>query len=236
MNGHGGIKEGQTEQHVHNWIPEAWILSSGLREIANVGAQLKRMIHGLCVTDRVPRAISYWCGGGNATDRMVRECDETRSFLHIFLWTFEPSLYENSLEESSKIRGDGIARCAGPGHGGSLSTGTNPPCTTNPDLHQKLISLLGAAHFFPAGIIVRETKAFRKIRSFPAGRNGQLASAKPFLGYFPVSPEARALLCVSKEAFSRATPGWRTEKQLRSISDGAVLCSFKGVACFYPSN
>lgn len=43
---------------INNCIPEAWILSLGLRGIANVGAQLKGMIHGLYVTDRMPRAIS----------------------------------------------------------------------------------------------------------------------------------------------------------------------------------
>lgn len=106
------------------------------------------MIHGLCVTDRTPGAISYCCGGGNATDRMARECDEMRSFLHIFLCTFEPSLYKNSLKESTKIRGDATAQCLGPGQGCSLPTGTNPPCITNPDLNQQLINLLGA-HFFP---------------------------------------------------------------------------------------
>lgn len=83
-----------------------------------------------------------------------------------------------------------------------------PPCTTNPDLHQELISLLSAADFLPRGIIVREMKMVRKISSFPftalllcqvqIGRNGQLASAKPFLGHSQSH---------QKEAFSRATPG-----------------------------
>lgn len=58
INGHRGIKDGKTERSINNCIPEAWILSLGLRGIANVGAQLKGMIHGLYVTDRMPRAIS----------------------------------------------------------------------------------------------------------------------------------------------------------------------------------
>lgn len=93
-----------------------------------------------------------------------------------------------------------------------------PTPPTNPDLHQKLICLLSAADFLPTGIIVREMKIFRKISSFPfsalllcqvqIGRNGQLASAKPFLGHSQShQKEAGALQSPRKEAFSRATPG-----------------------------
>ena len=209
---------------IYNWIPEAWILSFGLHGIANVGAPLKWMIHGLCVTDRTPRAIFYWCGGGNATDKMVRECDEMRSFLHILLWTFAHSLYENSLEESTTIRGDATAQCLGPGQGGSLSAGTSPPCP-NPDLHQELIRWLGAADFFPTGIIVSETK----ISSFPSvllcaaavpcssWQKGPISKCQTISRAFPVSPEAGSLHCLRNEAFGIAISCWCAKRQLGSI-------------------
>lgn len=43
-----------------------------------------------------------------------------------------------------------------------MSTGTNHPSKTNPELHQKLTSLLSAADFLPTRIIVRETKMLVK--------------------------------------------------------------------------
>lgn len=66
-------------------------------------------------------------------------------------------------------------------------------CTTNPGLHQKLISLLSAANFFLTGTIDGNQKCSGKSAPSPPsfsalllcqvhfGRNHQLASAKPFL-------------------------------------------------------